>query len=564
MCKISAEPEPPVNCRAECDDVELVSRSLAGDGAAFAQIVEAYQTLICSLTYCATGSFRQSEDLAQETFIIAWRELRQLREPAKLRSWLCRLARSVISRAVRQQKREPAQGAEPIESAEDAAAPAPNPSQAAINHEEEAILWRSLGGLPEIYREPLVLFYREEMSVANVAAELDLNEDAVKQRLSRGRKLLADEVTALVKGVLKRTKPGKAFTLAVMAALPGFTVSASAASVGISAGKSLAAAKAATLAGFAGTIFGPLFGLLGGWLGARISIESAESGRERQLAIKMAWIAVALAGAFGLGILVFIFAVRLWWKTHPMAIAAGLVCLLVGYGVLLAVLVFAGNRAQQRIRAEESLRSSSADLLPNRTEFFGPFQLRSREYRSHWTLLGLPLIHVSLGIRHEGKLRPAKGWIAIGEMAYGAFLGVGSRFALAPISLGGGAAIGVLALGGGAAIGLLSLGGGLGLGAWALGGGLGVGVLACGGVAVALTAAQGAVAIARDFAVGGVAWAQNANNLAAQATIHNSTLFSSVPLILRLAAVLGITGLFIDIVALWFIRKNRAGNHPGN
>ncbi len=554
---MSTELDLPMECRSEHDDAELVSRSLAGDREAFAGIVETYQSLICSLAYSATGSLWQSEDLAQQTFLIAWKELRQLREPAKLRPWLCSVARSVISRALRGRLRDPAQSAEPLESVQAASAPEPTPAEAAITREEEAMLWRSLAHLPETYREPLVLFYREEQSLAKVAAALDLSEDAVKQRLSRGRKLLADEVTALVEDVLKRTKPGKAFTMAVIAALPAFTAPASAASLGVAAGKGVAAAKGAALAGLGGAFFGSLFGLLGGWLGARISIESAGSGRERQFAVKMAWIAVALAGAFGLGMLGFILAARLWWKTHPVAIAVGLVCLVVGYGVVLTALVFWANRMQQRLRAQESQRAAPAAPLPNRTEFFGPFQLRSREYRSQWSLLGLPLIHVRMGIRQEGKLLPAKGWIAIGEIAYGALLGVGSRFALAPISVGGAAAMGALALGGGAAAGLLSLGGGLSLGALALGGGLGVGVLACGGAAFALTAAQGGVAIARDFAVGGLALAQNANNLAAQTTIQNSTFFSSVPLIVRLAALLGIMGLFVDVVALWLIRKRK-------
>ena len=57
------------------DDAEWVSESLAGNRDAFQKIVERYQSLICSLACSATGSLGQSEDLAQETFIIAWREL---------------------------------------------------------------------------------------------------------------------------------------------------------------------------------------------------------------------------------------------------------------------------------------------------------------------------------------------------------------------------------------------------------------------------------------------------------------------------------------------------------
>ena len=78
---------------ARQSDAQLVAESLAGSQDAFRQIVERYQTLICSLAYCATGSVSQSEDLAQETFVNAWKDLAELREPTKLRSWLCAIVR---------------------------------------------------------------------------------------------------------------------------------------------------------------------------------------------------------------------------------------------------------------------------------------------------------------------------------------------------------------------------------------------------------------------------------------------------------------------------------------
>src|SRR5580704_4782548 len=102
---------PPV----ELNDAELVSQSLAGSREAFGRIVAQYQSLICSIAYSATGSLSQSEDLAQETFVIAWKQLGQLREPAKLRSWLCSIARTVVSGARRRQIREPAHGAETLD-----------------------------------------------------------------------------------------------------------------------------------------------------------------------------------------------------------------------------------------------------------------------------------------------------------------------------------------------------------------------------------------------------------------------------------------------------------------
>jgi len=128
------------------------------------QIVARYQSLVCSLAFSATGSLSQSEDLAQETFVTAWRQLAGLREPEKLRSWLCRIARNLTYDALREQGREPSHRAESLEEISESPAPEPQPAEQTISNEEQAILWRSLEKIPEIYREPLVLFYREHQS----------------------------------------------------------------------------------------------------------------------------------------------------------------------------------------------------------------------------------------------------------------------------------------------------------------------------------------------------------------------------------------------------------------
>src|SRR5678809_137728 len=99
----------------EQTDAELVSCSLAGDRDAFRLIVSRYQTLICSLAYSRIGNLGQSEDIAQETFITAWKHLRLLREPAKLRAWLCGIVRNRIHKNLRRDGLEPAHQAETLE-----------------------------------------------------------------------------------------------------------------------------------------------------------------------------------------------------------------------------------------------------------------------------------------------------------------------------------------------------------------------------------------------------------------------------------------------------------------
>ena len=306
------------------NDTELVSKSLTGNRDAFGQIVARYQSLVCSLAYSATGSLSQSEDLAQETFVTAWRQLRDLREPEKLRSWLCRIARNLAYDAVRRQGREPSHQAETLEEISESHSPEPLPGEQTISNEEKKILWRSLEKIPEIYREPLVLFYRENQSIETVAQNLELSEDAVKQRLSRGRKLLHEEVLAFIEGALARTNPGQAFTLGVLAALP-ITLAASARAATVAAAaKGGAAATGTSFASVVlGILSGPALGFLFGFLGWREGLKNTRTPRERTLT-KRFGIFILAGGALMFAACALVsdyFAPRLW-KHHPVVVLA--------------------------------------------------------------------------------------------------------------------------------------------------------------------------------------------------------------------------------------------------
>jgi RNA polymerase sigma factor (sigma-70 family) len=280
-------------------DLQLVEWSLMGDRDAFRQIVERYQALVCSITYNATGSLTLSQDLAQETFVAAWKQLSELREPAQLRTWLCGITRFLVGKELRRQGHEPIHAAEPFGAIHDSPSPDPSPSAQAVSREEEAILWRALEQIPDVYRQPLILFYREQQSIERVAVELDLSEDAVKQRLSRGRKLLHEEVIAFVEGTLTRTAPGQEFTGAVLAALPVAAGSAATAGAGLGA-KGTAAAKSGGLLAVLGAWLVPVISVVGSLAAQWLIVRAAPTPRERRVK-KLAFIALwtfALAWAW--------------------------------------------------------------------------------------------------------------------------------------------------------------------------------------------------------------------------------------------------------------------------
>src|SRR5947208_10195948 len=191
---------------------QLVCR---GSASAFEVLVRRYQSLVCSVAYSACGNLALSEDVAQETFWTAWRQRAALEQPDRLKAWLCGIARNLAKDARRKASR-PVESAATQDALTGLSADEPGPAEEAVSREEESLVWQALERIPEAYREPLILFYRGDRSVAEVAGALALSEDAVKQRLSRGRGMLREQVAELVEGGLRRSRPGRRFTVVVM------------------------------------------------------------------------------------------------------------------------------------------------------------------------------------------------------------------------------------------------------------------------------------------------------------------------------------------------------------
>jgi zinc protease len=275
---------------------------------------------------------------------------------------------------------------------------------------------------------------------------------------------------------------------------------------------------------------------LGGWFGTWASAQAAPTRRERDAIFRagrrmLLGSIVFFAALFGLiyafaGTPRYLFA----WGGWMVAFWA--------YGAVQCVRM---AREVRRIRADRD-----PDDPPNETALRAGWttmaaRFGDRVYRSETAFLGLPLIDINLGApmppgggkppgssNPDGGRRVARGWVAIGDDAWGVLLAIGST-ARGLVALGD-RAVGVVSFGG-LALGLVAFGGlglgvvgvgGLGAGVYAFGGGavgwraaggLAVGWdVACGGGALAGHAAFGGAAVARDYAVGGEARARHAND----------------------------------------------------
>jgi zinc protease len=500
-------------------DSDLWTLVRQGSAEAFEVILRRYQSLICAVAYSTCGEMAQSEDVAQETFWTAWRGRDALAQPAKLRSWLCGIARNLAKNARRHASR-PVESAANLDALAEPSTDAPGPVEEAISREEESLIWKTLERVPDTFREPLILFYRENQSVAQVAFALDLSEAAVKQRLSRGRSMLREQVAELVQGGLRRSRPGRAFTLAVMA---GVTAGSTGAKTATAAGAATKAAgplvKAALggglSAGVLGGLLGSLVGLGGAWLGAWIPAQMAPTITERDLILRTGK-RMLLFSVIWLGILLVV--IKAFAGGAGYLIAFGISFVAFQAYVLIESIRLA--QAVKRIR-QNAVPTAEPNPAAMRTSMNAlASRYRGRVYRSRASLLGLPLIDVNVSDpggssgadpqNSDGKPpRIARGWIAIGDHACGIILAVGSTTARGFIAIGGlalgvvsfgGLAVGPIAVGG-LAVGGLAIGG-LGVGAMAVGG-LGIGWQAAGGGAIAWDTAGGGLAIAHHAAFGG-------------------------------------------------------------
>jgi RNA polymerase sigma-70 factor, ECF subfamily len=172
------------------DDAALVRRASEGDMKAFEELVMRHADGVYVVLRRFGLDDDEARDVAQETFLRAWRGLPRFEGRARFFTWLYRIAYNEAQR--RLSKRPPAGAVVSTEDRplDDLAADTPGPDEEVEREELRAALAAALRELPVDLRAPVVLRDVEGLSTREAASVLDLGEAAFKSRLHRGRMAL--------------------------------------------------------------------------------------------------------------------------------------------------------------------------------------------------------------------------------------------------------------------------------------------------------------------------------------------------------------------------------------
>jgi len=175
------------------DDGALVSSAREGDRAAFGCLYDRYARMVHGILLCRVPP-PEVDDLVQEVFLAALRQLHALRDVARFGAWLAVITRNRANDYYRKSGPEAAL-TEPVSEEQTEGRPH-NPAEA----QEAAMILAVVRTLPDAYSEPLILRLVEGLTGPEIAARTGLKHGSVRVNLCRGMQMLREKLNDRAKG----------------------------------------------------------------------------------------------------------------------------------------------------------------------------------------------------------------------------------------------------------------------------------------------------------------------------------------------------------------------------
>jgi RNA polymerase sigma-70 factor, ECF subfamily len=167
-------------------DTQLIHDTLRGHPDAYAELVRRYERMVHAAAWAVLRDHHAAQDITQETFLKAYRQLPTLRTPGTLCSWLLTIARRAATDLARSPKRLVSVAVVPE-----------TPSLDPPPEEDAAHLLAAVAALPEHEQHVLLLRYFDDLPMAAIAARLDRPVGTITKQLTRAIARLRDRLKEL-------------------------------------------------------------------------------------------------------------------------------------------------------------------------------------------------------------------------------------------------------------------------------------------------------------------------------------------------------------------------------
>jgi RNA polymerase sigma-70 factor (ECF subfamily) len=174
-------------------EIQWLGRALRGDADAFGQLVDSYQKAVYNLCYRMLGDPYEAEDAAQETFLRAFKSMERYDRSRPFSTWLLSIAAHHCIDLIRKRRMTvlPLEDL-PYQEIEDSL---PGPEVSLVAREDQRNVQVVLSSLNPTDRASVIMYYWYDLSYEEIAQALGLTTSAVKSRLHRARRELAESWT---------------------------------------------------------------------------------------------------------------------------------------------------------------------------------------------------------------------------------------------------------------------------------------------------------------------------------------------------------------------------------
>lgn len=165
---------------------KLIKALKRGKEEAYNELINTYGNKLLKTCFLIIKDEKEAEDIVQETFIKVFKHIKNFKGNSSIYTWIYKIAQNTI--IDRYRNNIITIPYEDYNDSED------NIEEIVIDKENKAILKEELNKINFIYKQVLVLFYFDEFSIREISEILDEKEGTIKSKLSRGRKILGENL----------------------------------------------------------------------------------------------------------------------------------------------------------------------------------------------------------------------------------------------------------------------------------------------------------------------------------------------------------------------------------